>query len=71
MCSNQENSCYMTTFLLSHRKLDDQDMLGMTGEESMNSPVMFSDGLLNMDTPVLANQQKTMGISSVQTLGAV
>ena len=32
---------------------------------------MFSYGLVHMDTPVLANQQKLTFISSVQTLDAI
>ena len=33
-------------------------MLGIAGEIKMNSSAPFSHGLLHMDTPVLADQQK-------------
>ena len=41
------------------------------GEVRMNSYMIFSYGVLHMDIPVLANQQKLTFISSVQTQDAV
>ena len=38
--------------------LDKQDMLDITGDVRMNSSTTFSDGLLNMDITVLADQQE-------------
>ena len=61
---------YMATYLPSH-KSPNEDMLGIAGEVTMNSKVIFSYGLLYMDTPVLADQQISTFISSVQTLDAV
>ena len=48
----------MATNLSSHQpaKYDEQDMMKTAGEVRTNSSVMFSNGLLHMDTPVLANK---------------
>ena len=46
-------------------------MVGTAGEVRMKLYVTYSYGLLHMDTPVLANQQKMTSISSVQTLDAI
>ena len=48
-----------------------QDMLGITGEIRTNSWVMFSYGLLHMDTPVLAIQQRFIYFSFVWTIDTV
>ena len=55
------------TYLPSHK----QDILYTAGEVRMNSSVTFFYGLLQMDTPVLANQQELTYISSVWTHDAV
>ena len=45
-------------------------MWGTDGNERMNLWAIFSYGLLYMDTPVLADQQRLTYISSVQTVDA-
>ena len=61
----------MATYRLSHKssKKDEQEMLGTAGEVKTNSYATFSHGLLYMETPVLANQQRPIFISFVWTLG--
>ena len=63
----------MASYFWSHKrsKLDEQHILRTAGEVRANSKVMFSYGLLHIDVPVLANQQRLKYTSYVQTLDAV
>ena len=56
--STLQNSSCMDTYLSSHKpsKSVKQDILDTAGETRMNSYMMFSCGLLHMDTPMLADQ---------------
>ena len=49
-------------------KVRGTNMQGIAGKAGANSLATFSFGLLHMDTPVLADQQRLIHISSVQTL---
>ena len=59
LCAEQNSKC-TTTYLPSAKpsKLDKQDMLGIAGEEKTNSWLMFPQGFLHVNTPVLVDQQK-------------
>ena len=46
-------------------------MLGTAGEVKTNSLATFSNGLLHMETPVLANEQRLTHTSSMRTADAV
>ena len=52
----ENNSC-MATYLPSHKpsKEDEQNMQSTAGEAEMNSWAMFSDRLLRIEAPVLAD----------------
>ena len=53
----QWSSSYSASYYPSH-KPSKQDLLGTAGEVRTTSKVMFSYGLLHMDTPVMVDQQK-------------
>ena len=63
-----QNSSCTATYLPSHKppKSDEQDVLGTGQDVKTNLQVMFSDGLLHMDTPVLAGLQKRTFITSMR-----
>ena len=71
--STLRSSSFSTTYLLLHKtfNLDEKDMLGTAGEVRVNSTAMFSNDLLHMDMPSLADQQELTFIVSMQTLFAI
>ena len=50
---------------------NDQDIMSTIGDVRTNSKATFSHGLLNIDIPVLTDQQKLKFISFIRTRGAV
>ena len=68
--STQRSSSCMATWPLSQKpyKQNEQDMWGTARETRTNSLAMFSNVLLDMDTPVLVEYGRLFYISAVQTL---
>ena len=50
---------------------DEQDMRGTAGKIRIDSKLIFSNGILHIDAPGLANQQGLTYISSVWILNSV
>ena len=61
----------LTSYHANHPTKGAQGRLGIAGKIRTNTKAMFSNGLLHMDTPLLANQQKLAFTISVRTLGDV
>ena len=59
----------LTSHLINHPSKK-QNIVGSAGEVRTNPPTTFSCGLLHMDTPVLANEQRLTFISAVRTKDA-